>query len=443
MLQLKTFKRGGIHPPEEKISAAQPIFYTEVPKQLLIPVTQHLGKPSKALVSKGDEVARGDLIAESTGFVSSNVHAPLAGKVQKIARFPQLGGQVRDVIVLSATDAEKSFKEIVEADKAQNVNIDKLTADEIRIKIDSAGIVGMGGAGFPTHVKLSPPAEKPINTFIVNGAECEPYITSDHRVMLEHTDELVKGTRILQKMFGDVTVYIGIEENKPDAIKKLDEAVSGLDKITVVPLKTKYPQGGEKQLIKAITGREVPSKGLPMDVGVVVQNVATMLAVHDAFFFNRPLTERLVTVSGNLVKNPGNIFLPIGTPVSFIMEKFDIDSKLVRLLISGGPMMGKTSYSFESPITKTTSALLFFDESRFVSRKENACIRCGNCIAACPMGLGVAQLTEMIKANQIAGDAKDPIMDCIECGSCSYVCPADRMLVHWMRLGKNLIRREN
>ncbi len=444
MLQLKSFKPGGIHPPQQKLSAGAAITWGEVPKQLLIPVQQHIGKPCKVLVNKGDAVKRGDLLAESTGFISSNVHAPLDGKVQKIMRFPLLGGQVREVIQLSCNDAGTPYREIVEKDyDGQPVDIEALDASEIRKKIAAAGIIGMGGAGFPTHVKLTPPDGKKIDTLLINGAECEPYITADHRLMLEYSREIIQGIRLLQRLFDGVPVFIGIEDNKPDALQAMDEAAKEADMIDVVPLKTQYPQGGEKQLIKAILGREVPSKGLPMDVGVVVQNVATVLAIRNAVYFDRPLTERVLTVSGNLVGQPGNIVLPIGTPVSTVMEQFGIDPARVRLFISGGPMMGRTSYSFESPVSKTTSALLFFDETAVVMREENPCIRCGNCINACPMGLAVAQLTEMIIANGIDPAAKEAVLDCIECGSCSYVCPADRRLVHWMRLGKNIIRREN
>ena len=444
MLQLKTFKPGGIHPPQQKLSAQSPISWTEVPPQLLIPVQQHIGKPCKVLVNKGDAVKRGDVVAESTGFISSNVHAPVDGKVQKIMRFPLLGGQVREVIQLTCNDAGASFRDIILEDKKEKqVNTDNLSAADIRKKIADAGIVGMGGAGFPTHVKLTPPEGKEIDTLLINGAECEPYITADHRVMLEYSKEIINGIRLLQKIFNSIPVFIGIEDNKPDALQAMDAAAGEAENIEVVPLKTQYPQGGEKQLIKAVLNREVPSKGLPMDVGVVVQNVATVLAVHNAVYYHHPLTERVVTVSGNAVDRPGNIVLPVGTPVSFVMEKFNIDAGRVRLLISGGPMMGRTSYSFESPVTKTTSALLFFDESAVVQREENPCIRCGSCIEACPMGLAVAQLTEMIIANGISPSAKEAILDCIECGSCSYVCPADRRLVHWMRLGKNIIRREN
>jgi len=444
MLQLKTFKPGGIHPPQQKLSADTPIVWAEVPSQLLIPVQQHIGKPCRVLVKKGDAVKRGDLLAESSGFISSNVHAPVDGKVQKIMRFPLLGGQVHDVIQLTCNEAGASYRDIILQDKKEKeVDIDALTAADIRKKIAAAGIVGMGGAGFPTHVKLTPPEGKEIDTLLINGAECEPYITADHRIMLERSVEIIKGIRLLQTIFDGIPVFIGIEDNKPDAIQAMNEAVRQLDHIDVVPLKTQYPQGGEKQLIKAILGREVPSKGLPMDVGVVVQNVATVLAVYNAVYYDHALTERVVTVSGNMVEKPGNIVLPVGTPVSFVMDKFNIAADKVRLFISGGPMMGRTSYSFESPITKTTSALLFFDQSAVLQREENPCIRCGNCIHACPMGLAVAQLTAMVIANGISPSAKESILDCIECGSCSYVCPADRRLVHWMRLGKNIIRREN
>lgn len=440
---LKTFKMGGIHPPEEKISADQPIIYGEVPAQLLIPVDQHIGKPCEIIVEKGSVVKRGDLVAKATGFISSNVHSPVNGKVEKIVRFPQLGGQIRDCVLVTPENPGVSYLEILKNESENHIDIDRLTAEEIRKTISEAGIIGMGGAGFPTHVKLSPPPDKKIEALIINGAECEPYITSDHRLMLEKSKEILKGIAILQKLFGGIPIYIGIEFNKADAIEVLERECQSFKNISVVPLQVKYPQGGEKQLIKAILNREVPSKGLPMDVGVVVQNVATVLAIHDAFYYRRPLLERLVTISGNCVRQPGNILLPIGTPVSYVINKFEIDTEKVRLLISGGPMMGKTSYSFESPITKTTSALLFFDETHILRRQENPCIRCGSCIEACPMGLAVAQLTEMIKANNIAPSIKDSIMDCIECGSCSYVCPADRRLVHWMRFGKLMIKREN
>lgn len=440
---LKTFTMGGIHPPEEKISSNQQIIYGDIPSQLLVPVDQHIGKPCEIIVEKGTVVERGQLIAKSTGFVSSNVHSPLNGKVDKIVKMPQLGGQVRQCALITPDTPCDNYAEIMKKDISKNFDIKKLSLEEIRKTIADAGIIGMGGAGFPTHVKLSPPPEKTIDALIINGAECEPYITSDHRIMLERAEEMIKGILILQHLFNGIPIYIGIERNKPDAIETLEKAAKNHEKITVVPLIVKYPQGGEKQLIKAILNREVPSKGLPMDVGVVVQNVATVLAIHDAFYHKRPLMERVVTISGNLVKNPGNIMLPIGTPISYVMEKFEIDSQKVRVMISGGPMMGRTSYSFESPVTKTTSALLFFDESRIIGREENACIRCGSCIKACPMGLAVAQYTEIIKANNIAPAVRDSIMDCIECGSCSYVCPADRRLVHWMRLGKNIIRREN
>lgn len=443
MQSLKTFKMGGIHPPHEKLSAKAPIIFGEVPEQLIVAVDQHIGKPCQVLVKKGDVVKRGDKLAQSTGFVSSNIHAPVNGKVLNVLRFPQLGGQIRESVIITPEVPGENLQEIIARENAQEVKIEQLTADEIRHKISEAGVVGMGGAGFPTHVKLTPPADKKIDALIINGAECEPYITSDHRVMLERTQEIVKGVRILQQVFGGVPVYIGIEENKADAISAMQNATSAFSNITVIKLKAKYPQGGEKQLIKAILNREVPSKGLPMDVGVIVQNAATVLAIHDAIYFNRPLTERVVTVSGNLVKTPGNILLPIGAPVSYLLKKFDIEADKVRLMISGGPMMGKTSYSFESPIYKTTSALLFFDESVFVDRRENPCIRCGSCIRVCPMGLAAGAHTEMIRVGKIAAEAKTHILDCIECGSCSYACPADRRLVQWMRLGKNLIRREN
>ncbi|MGD9898070.1 MAG: electron transport complex subunit RsxC [Calditrichaceae bacterium] len=443
MQMLKTFAMGGVHPPQEKRSSDQSIIYGNIPEQLWIPVNQHIGKPCEVVVERRAVVKRGDILAKSTGYVSSNVHAPVDGIVDKIIRFPQLGGQSGDCILLKPSEPGRSYKEIIESENTTDIDIDSMTPKLIRSKIEEAGIVGMGGAGFPTHVKLSPPADKVIDTLIINGAECEPYITSDHRVMLEKSDELFLGIQVLQKMFNGVPVYIGVEVNKPDAIRLLERKSKNYNNIFISPLKVKYPQGGEKQLIKAILDREVPSKNLPMDVGVVVQNVSTVIAIHDAVYYNRPLTGRVVTIAGNLVHHPGNIMLPVGTPVSTIIKDFEIDSDRVRMFISGGPMMGKTSFSFESPITKTTSALLFFDESNFVNRVENPCIRCGSCITVCPMGLTPVTYTDMIRANKMDKSAKEAILDCIECGSCSYNCPANRKLVHWMRLGKNMIRREN
>ncbi len=440
---LKTFVSGGVHPPQEKRSSDQAIKYGNIPEQLWIPVNQHIGKPCEVVVERRTVVKRGDILAKSTGYVSSNVHAPVDGTVDKIVRFPQLGGQFDECILLKPNEPGRSFQEIIESENIETIDIDSLTPEIIRKKIEEAGIVGMGGAGFPTHVKLSPPPDKIIDTLIINGAECEPYITSDHRVMLERADELFKGIQLLQKLFNGVPVFIGVEVNKPDAIRLLERKSKNYKNIFISPLKVKYPQGGEKQLIKAILNREVPSKNLPMDVGVVVQNVSTVVAIQEAVYFNRPLSGRVVTVAGNLVHHPGNIMLPVGTPVSTIIKDFDIDTHSVKMFISGGPMMGKTSFSFESPVTKTTSALLFFDESFSVNRAENPCIRCGSCITVCPMGLTPVTFTDMIRSNKMDKSAKEAILDCIECGSCSYNCPANRKLVQWMRLGKNMIRREN
>jgi len=440
---LKTFSRGGIHPPYNKFSSEASIIYGQIPERLLLNVNQHLGKPLEVLVKKGEEVARGQLLAKSSGFVSSNLYAPAEGKVEKIANFPQLGGQISSTIFIKTNNPGQNIREIIEQEEPAGTDLFALPAEEILEKINDAGLVGMGGAGFPTHVKLAPPKEKVIDHLLINGAECEPYITCDHRLMLERSAELAQGMLIIQKLFNGIPVTIGIEDNKPDAVKNMQLALEGKAGLGVLALETKYPQGGEKQLIKAILNREVPSGGLPMDVGVVVQNVATTLAIYEAIVYQRPLMERALTISGNLVAKPGNILLPIGTPVSYIMEQFNIDAAKVRLLLSGGPMMGRSSYSFESPITKTSSALLFFDQEYVHQRQENACIRCGKCIEVCPMGLPVAQLTEAIKGNLIATVSKEDILDCIECGSCTYVCPADRRLVQWMRMGKSIIRREN
>jgi len=433
---------GGIHPPQEKHSAGIPLTFGKIPEKLLIPVNQHIGSPCEIVVGKRDEVTRGMLLAKSTGFVSSNVHAPLAGMVEKVVKFPQLSGKIDQCILLKPKATGQDFAEIIAGDQSVGFDPETISVGEIRQKISESGIVGMGGAGFPTHVKLSPPNDKRIDTLIINGAECEPFITSDHRIMVEKPAEIIKGIRLLQRLFGGIPVYIGIEINKAEAIEKMRAAAAPFEKIIVSGLQVKYPQGGEKQLIKALLNREVPAKGLPMDVGVIVQNVATVLAVHDVFYFGRPLMERVVTVSGNVVEKPGNLVVPVGTPVSYLMECFGVDPGRVRMVLNGGPMMGKTVFSLESPVTKTTSAILFFDEKAYVSRQENPCIRCGNCIGSCPMGLPVAQHAESIKANQIVSSEFGSILNCIECGSCSFSCPADRRLAHWMRLGKSMVKRE-
>ncbi len=439
---LNTFRMGGIHPPQEKHSAQIPLSYAKVPEKLLIPVNQHIGQPCEILVNKRDEVSRGMLLAKATGFISSNVHAPLDGVVEKIMKFPQLSGKIDQCILLKPKQTGQDYARIIAGDLTAANDPENIPAGEIRQRIAESGIVGMGGAGFPTHVKLTPPQEKRIDALIINGAECEPFITSDHRVMLEKSEEIIKGIRLLQRIFGQIPVYIGIEQNKPDASAKMRSAAQPFKNIFISDLQVKYPQGGEKQLIKAILKREVPSKGLPMDVGVIVQNVATVLAIHDAIYFGRPLMERVVTISGNIVEAPGNIVVPVGTAVSYLMDSFGIDPGRVKMVLNGGPMMGKTIFSLESPVTKTTSAILFFDEKAYVSRHENACIRCGNCIESCPMGLPVAQYAESIRSNQINKDDFSGILDCIECGSCAFSCPADRRLAHWLRLGKSMVKRE-
>ena len=347
----------------KSMSMHEPVVEAGIPPRLVLPLQQHIGSPAEPIVKVGDTVLKNQMIAQASDYVSVPIHAPSSGKIVAIEEHevPHPSGMSAMCIIIE-TDGHDSA---IERDTSP-VDYLNLEPSALRNIIRETGIVGLGGAGFPSFIKLNPGPDTKVETLILNGAECEPYLTSDARLMLEQPKEIIEGIRILTKVLGCKKSYVGIEKNKQEAIRLFQKLSAEIKNgFTVIPLNVKYPQGAEKQLIKAITNRDVPAGGLPMDVGVVVQNVATVLAIRDAFYYKRPLMERVVTVSGNLVKNPGNIVLPIGTPISYVMEKFEIDSQLVRVMISGGPMMGRTSYSFESPITKTTSALLFFDGSRF------------------------------------------------------------------------------
>ncbi len=375
------------------------------------------------------------LIGSPTGFVSAPVHSSISGKVIAISEFPQPSGRMVSSVVIESDGKDEG---IPFDDNPDYLN---LSADEIKTRIKNAGIVGLGGAAFPTNVKLSPPKEKPIDTVILNGAECEPYLTADHRLMLERPREIVNGLKIIMKSLGVKEGYIGIENNKPDAIKTMKDAVSGEAGIKVFSLKVKYPQGAEKMLIKAIKGREVPSKGLPMDVGVVVQNVGTALAVYEAVRYNKPLIERVVTVTGRGVKNPRNLLVRIGTLVSELVEQCGGLAEDAAKVISGGPMMGFAQWSLDVPVVKGTSGILILTEKEDVSSGEYySCIRCGSCIDVCPMGLNPSMLSILSEKGRYEETKEYNIFDCFECGSCAYVCPANRPMVQFMRLAKSQIK---
>jgi electron transport complex protein RnfC len=435
MSKAVTFERG-IHPAYNKeLASGKTITAAKLPGRIVVPVSQHIGAPAKAIVNIGDEVKRGQVIGETSGFVSSPVHSSISGKVIAIADFPTAAGRMVQSIVVEGDGRDEAveFKE--------NPGYLNLSVDEIKTLIKDAGIVGMGGAAFPTNVKLSPPKEKTIDAVVINGAECEPYLTADHRLMVEHPNDVVEGLKIIMKSLGVSEGHIGIEENKPDALEAISSAVAGESNIKVWPLEIKYPQGAEKMLIKAVKGREVPSKGLPMDVGVVVQNVGTAIAVYEAVRYGKPLIERVVTITGKGIQEPKNMLVRIGTLMSEVVEQCGGLTGGAVKVIAGGPMMGFAQWTLDVPVVKGTSGILVLSEEEYVASDEySACIRCGSCIDVCPMGLNPSILS-IYAEKGFYEDAKDNnLFDCFECGSCAYVCPAKRPMVQFMRLAKSQVK---
>ncbi len=430
---LRSFPKGGVHPPENKFSAGSKITVLDLPKTINVPLSQHLGVPAAALVKRGDLVKTGQLIAEHKGFVSGNIHSPVTGKVVKLDKSLDSSGYKRNSITIEA-EADKWMDEI--DTNSSLIKEFTYTGKEIIDKTLAGGIVGMGGATFPTHVKMSVPRGKKAEVVILNGVECEPYLTSDHRLMLEKGEEILVGLKLIMKALNVTKGIIGIENNKPDALSKLTQIASQYPEISVVPLKVKYPQGGEKQLIKALTGREVPSGGLPIDVGAVVQNVGTAFAVYEAVQKNKPLIERVVTVTGKGVKQPSNFLVRIGTPVNQLIEAAGGIPEGTGKIINGGPMMGKALNSVDIPVMKGTSGILLIPEGESQREAVDPCIRCAKCISVCPMGLEPYLLMTLTEKAMFDRAENERTMDCIECGSCSYICPANRPLLDYIRLGK-------
>jgi len=430
----RTFPKGGVHPPEYKISADKKIKTLDVPEQVVVLLNQNLGAPSKALVNKKDKVKVGQKIAEAGGFVSSNIHSPVSGTVLKIDNIIDTSGYKKSAIVINVEGDE--WEESI--DKSDEIKTEiNLSSEEIIDKIKEMGIVGMGGATFPTHVKLSIPKGNTCEYLIINGVECEPFLTSDHRLMLEKGEELIVGVRILMKALKVEKAYIGIERNKPDAIEYLSELCQNTtEDIEVVPLKVKYPQGGEKQLIKAITKREVPSGGLPIHVGVVVQNVGTTLAVYEAVQKNKPLIDRIVTVTGDKVENSGNFLVRIGTSIDKLIEAVGGIPEDTGKIINGGPMMGKAMKISNVPVTKGTSGIVLLSESKSHREEIMPCIKCSRCVNVCPQGLEPYLLMDISKKKMWEEAEKQNNLDCIECGSCSFICPSNRPLLDYIRYGK-------
>lgn len=431
---MKTFA-GGVYPPHKKDSSLiNPIKTASVPSIATIPLIQHIGAPAKAIVKAGDTVNVGTKIGEAEGFISSNIHASVSGRVKRIDIFPHPVLGYAPAIEIESDGSDRKDDSIIERN-----NVDELSAQDIVNIVKEAGIVGLGGAAFPTHVKLSPPPSKKIETVIINGAECEPYLTCDHMSMLFRPLDILKGCQLVTKAVGAKKCYIGIEENKMDAFELLMSKVRGksLDTIIPVRLKVKYPQGAEKQLIKAILNKEVPLRALPMDVGVVVQNIATVIAIYEAVYLGKPLYERLLTVCGRSVKNQQNVIVRIGTTFEEAIQSVGGLINTPDKLIMGGPMMGLAQARIDVPVIKATSGILTINPNEFIVSPTRPCIRCGKCADICPMGLLPSTITLAGEAERYDRSEKYGVRDCVECGSCAYICPAKRPMVHSIKMIKN------
>ena len=436
-MQKRTFN-GGTHPPECKYTEDKKIEVLPPPDLVTIPLHQHTGAPSEPLVRKGDLVKVGTKIGEAKGFISATIHSSISGHVKEVGEcvHPVTGAPAQAVIIEG--DGEDTWDESVKSTDSYRDH----KPERLLEMVKEAGIVGLGGAAFPTHVKLSPPREKPIDTCILNGAECEPYLTSDHRLMLERTKDIVAGGKIILKALDCNRGFIGIEANKLDAISAFESIPKSENPFEVVPLKVKYPQGQEHYLIDAIVRREIPSGGLPMDIGVLVQNVGTALAVFEAVRFGKPLIQRVVTVTGSAVREPKNVLARIGTPFSVLFESCGGLKTAPRKMIMGGPMMGIAVFTDQVPVVKGTSGIVVLDQKDAKQFTEDPCIRCARCVDACPMRLLPTTIGDFARLGMLENAERTGIMDCKECGTCSYVCPSRRNLVHYMKRGKVMIFEE-
>ena len=437
---MKTFYIGGVHPAENKLSAGSPIREAALPKQAVFSMFQHIGAPAKPVVQKGDVVKVGTLLAEAGGFVSAPVYSSVSGKVNKIDAVLDASGTRRMAVIIDVEGDE--WEESIDRSKdlvrlSDRPDLDSKTIVE---KIKNAGIVGLGGATFPCHVKLTPPPGNKAECVIINAVECEPYLTADHRLMLEHADEILVGVDLIMKAVNVTKGYIGIENNKPDAIKLMTEKASLYPNIEVVPLKVKYPQGGEKQLIDAVIGRQVPAPpAIPISVGAVVQNVGTAFAIYEAVMKNKPLIERIITVTGKSVKNPSNLLARLGTPFQQLIDECGGLPEDTGKIIGGGPMMGKALLSLDVPMTKGSSGLLIMNEKEARRSEPQPCIRCAKCVSACPMGLEPFLLSKAAALEEWEMAEKNDVVSCIECGSCQFTCPSKRPLLDMIRVGKTTV----
>lgn len=434
---MKTFRKGGIHPPQMKLTAGDPIRDIPLPGKVSLLMSQNIGKPSKPLVAKGDRVVTGQLIAAAGGFMGAPVHSPVDGTVSLVGPVRDASGMWRDGVVIDV-DSEQAPPGFVSLSETE---VDDLKPSEIIRKIADAGIVGLGGAAFPTRVKLTIPLGKRVSELLINGAECEPYLTCDDALMRSVPEKIIKGALLIKRAVGAERCLVGIESNKPEAIDAMRRASAGEPDIEVVRLRTKFPQGGERQLIKALTGKTVPAGELPLSVECVVDNVATAYAVYEAIYEGKPLIYRIMSVSGNRFEGGGNLRVRIGTPVSHILSCSGIDMEEIGKIVSGGPMTGQALPSLETPMVKSMGGLTLFSGKKVERRKIEPCIRCARCVEVCPSGLepylfmiyGQRELWEEMSIHNVS--------DCISCGSCSYVCPSSRPLLDYIKLGKSVLKR--
>lgn len=433
---MRTFRIGGIHPAENKFTAGKKIQIAELPKQVAIPLAHYIGAPAEAVVAKGDFVKVGQLVGKASGFISANVHASVSGKVNKVDVQLDATGYKRLAVFIDV-DGDEWLETI---DRSPEVKREcNLTKEEIIKKIAEAGIVGLGGATFPAHVKLSPPPGKKADVLIINAVECESYLTCDHQLMIEKGEEIMVGVTILMKALDVKRAIVGIENNKKDAIDLFKNLAKTFDGIEIIALKVQYPQGGEKQLIDATIGRQVPSGALPIEVGSVVQNVGTTFAVYEAVQKNKPLFERVITITGKSAIHPGNYMVRLGTMLGEVVEQAGGIPEDTGKIVGGGPMMGRSLMTLDVPMAKGSAGVLFIQNTESVRKKMQNCIRCTRCVNVCPMGLEPYLLMNQSEHEMWHDMESNRIMDCIECGSCSYICPSNRALLDYVRFGKTTV----
>ncbi len=439
-MNLKTFRIGGVHPEENKLTAESKTVVAELPKQAVFPLSQHIGAPAKPVVAKGDKVKVGTMIAEAGGFVSAPIFSSVSGTVFKIDNAIDATGYLKPSIIIKV-EGDEWEESIDRSEKLERLeDHPELTSEEIVNRVKNAGITGMGGAGFPTFIKLTPPPTAKAECVIINGVECEPYITADYRLMMEHADEILVGLELLMKAAKVTKGYIGIEDNKPAAIELFEQKTAGRADIEIVPLAKKYPQGGEKQLVDAVINRQVPAPpAIPVNVGAIVQNVGTAFAVYQAVMKNKPLFERYTTVTGKRLSNPGNFLVRMGTPMKDLIEACGGLPEGDNKVLAGGPMMGKALNSIEVPICKGTNSVTVLSGDDAHRKEPQPCIRCAKCVSACPMGLEPFLLATVSSLHLWEKAEAEDITSCIECGSCQFTCPAHRPLLDNIRQGKSTV----